>query len=70
MPDVISENTKESVCQQQNYASFLLKKQRLANSVGFEQPDILPSKLFDWQASIVRWAIRKGRAAVFADCGL
>lgn len=26
--------------------------------------------LFDFQADIVRWAIRRGRAALFCDCGL
>lgn len=26
--------------------------------------------LFKWQADIVRWALRKGRAAIFADCGM
>lgn len=26
--------------------------------------------LFDWQESVVSWAIRKGKAALFEDCGL
>lgn len=26
--------------------------------------------LFDWQKVLVRWALFKGRAAIFADCGL
>ena len=26
--------------------------------------------LFPWQAAIVKWALKKGRAAVWADCGL
>ena len=30
----------------------------------------MPPQLFDWQQAIVRWALRKGRAAIFADCGL
>ncbi len=30
----------------------------------------LPSELYDWQAAIGRWALKKGRAAIFADCGL
>jgi len=30
----------------------------------------LPDFLFDFQASVTEWAIRKGRAAIFADCGL
>ena len=35
--------------------------------------DIVPAlnpQLFDFQADIVRWALRKGRAAIFADCGM
>jgi TusA-related sulfurtransferase len=28
------------------------------------------AKLFDFQRDIVKWAARKGRAAIFADCGL
>jgi superfamily II DNA or RNA helicase len=30
----------------------------------------MPDCLYDFQRSLVEWATRKGRAAVFADCGL
>jgi len=30
----------------------------------------MPDQLFDFQQSLVDWAVRKGRAAIFADCGL
>ena len=30
----------------------------------------LPATLFDWQEDVTRWALRKGRAALFEDCGL
>jgi hypothetical protein len=30
----------------------------------------MPSFLFDFQRSLVEWSIKKGRAAIFADCGL
>lgn len=30
----------------------------------------MPNCLFDFQRSLVEWATRKGRAAIFADCGL
>jgi hypothetical protein len=30
----------------------------------------LPESLFDFQRSLVEWATRRGRAAIFADCGL
>ncbi len=39
--------------------------------VGFAvEESIINSNLYDFQRAIVKWAIRKGRAAVFADCGL
>lgn len=54
-----------------SYADFLASKRRVVPSVG---PDASPSDvhpmLHDWQADIVAWAVRKGRAAIFADCGL
>ena len=30
----------------------------------------MPEFLFDFQRSLVEWAVRKGRGAIFADCGL
>ena len=52
-----------------NYASFLETKRKVFTGEGMS-PNSLPSALYDWQAAIVRWALRKGRAAIFADCGL
>lgn len=37
--------------------------------VGMEPPE-LNKKLFPYQADLVRWALRRGRAALFADTGL
>jgi hypothetical protein len=55
----------------QLYAEFLASKQRLWNGRGIDPHSVnLPSQLYPWQAAIVRWALRKGRAAIFADCGL
>lgn len=51
------------------YAEFLDRKAQLEGNHGFD-PLRLPSFLFDFQADITAWALRKGRAAVFADCGL
>lgn len=54
-----------------NYADFLAGKARrhgehgAACAVGNVNP-----LLHDWQAEIVAWAVRKGRAAVWADTGL
>jgi hypothetical protein len=52
-----------------DYAAFLEKKSQLDGNHGFDPVD-LPPWLFDFQSSLVEWALRKGRAAVFADCGL
>ena len=52
-----------------NYAEFLARKAQLGASGGFEPTD-LPDHLFDFQRLIVEWAIRHGRSAIFADCGM
>lgn len=52
-----------------NYHDFLDHKLTRIEPVGFEVETINPH-LFDWQAQIVRWALRRGRAALFEDCGL
>lgn len=54
---------------QSQYQSFLERKSQLGGDYGFE-PVNLPPWLFDFQSALVTWALRKGRAAVFADCGL
>ena len=51
------------------YHEFLASKQQLRSDGGFA-PLWLPDFLFDFQAHLVEWAVRKGRAAIFADCGL
>lgn len=51
------------------YPDFLERKTHLANDGGFD-PLWMPDFLFDFQRSLVDWAIRRGRAAIFADCGL
>ena len=52
-----------------DYHKFLHVKSQLADGVGFE-PLWLPDFLFDFQRYLCDWSIRKGRAAIFADCGL
>lgn len=51
------------------YQEFLKKKIQNNKDFGFE-PLSLPDYLFDFQKYLVEWALRKGRAAIFADCGL
>jgi hypothetical protein len=52
-----------------NYEKFLFDKSQSGNSYGFD-PGELPTFLFDFQADLTEWALRKGRAAIFGDCGL
>ncbi len=51
------------------YAAFLENKAQLGANDGFA-PLWLPDFLFDFQRALAEWAILKGRAAIFADCGL
>jgi superfamily II DNA or RNA helicase len=50
------------------YADFLATKRLHNPASGFEPPDVNPM-LFDWQADILRWLTRKGKAAAWLDCG-
>ena len=53
------------------YREFLSSKQFTLDSSGFSiDRENLNPYLFDFQRDIVRWALAKGRAAVFASCGL
>lgn len=52
-----------------NYDDFLDAKTHYGADEGFD-PVWMPDKLFDFQVWLTTWAIRKGRAAIFADCGL
>jgi superfamily II DNA or RNA helicase len=54
-----------------DYAAFLTTKRHVAPSVGIDvPPERLHPALFDFQRSVVGWALRKGRAALFLDTGL
>jgi hypothetical protein len=52
-----------------DYREFLVQKQQLASMDGF-QPRYLPTFLYDFQGALLEWAVRIGRAAILADCGL
>lgn len=49
--------------------SELLHRKRHAYSDQGFTPDFMPDCLFDFQKSLVEWAVNKGRAALFVDCG-
>ena len=52
-----------------DYEEFVRSKRRAEVATG-HQPGDLNEHLFDFQHAIVGWAVRRGRAAVFADTGL
>lgn len=51
------------------YAEFLERRAQDADGDGFE-PTYLPDAMFGFQRDLTAWALRRGRAALFADCGL
>lgn len=55
----------------EDYQQFLKKKLDRAKPTGFEKrPEEINQKLFPWQRDIDSWALKRGRAALFEDCGL
>jgi DNA modification methylase len=52
-----------------SYAEFIRGKELAQIATGFA-PQKLGAHLFDFQAAIVEWACKRGRAAIFADTGL
>lgn len=51
------------------YEDFLAEKIQYGSDQGFE-PVWMPSFPMDFQAAAIDWTIRKGRAALFLDCGM
>ena len=52
-----------------DYRSFIRSKHIRTGWHGFSTENTSPA-LYPWQSAIVEWACRKGRAALFEDCGL
>lgn len=54
-----------------SYDSFINSKRETMPPSGFSvDRDALHSSLFDFQRDLVRWALQRGRAAIFAGTGL
>jgi hypothetical protein len=51
------------------YEEFIASKSQLDGDFGFA-PTFMPSQAFDFQAALIEWACRKGRGALYCDCGL
>ncbi len=52
------------------YEEFLARKAIVAPATGIPNPPPLSPLLKEHQALLTRWALRRGRAAIFADTGL
>lgn len=59
-----------SITDDKAYADFLARKGYRDPPTGLSSIPDLPANLFPFQHDIVRWALRRGRAAVFAQTGL
>lgn len=54
-----------------DYKEFLQNKRFVLESSGFDvDKSELNPMLYEFQKDIVRWALKKGKACIFADCGL
>lgn len=51
------------------YSGFLSGKRQLAGDFGFDTR-FMPEVAFPFQRKLIEWSVRKGRAALFADCGM
>lgn len=61
---------KGALVRNSEYEAFLASKLERFEPIGFEPATPICDILFDFQLDIVRWSIRRGRAAIFAACGL
>lgn len=52
-----------------DYKTFIQSKKKAFEPVGIEPQEPNPM-LFPFQRDIVKWALRRGRACIWADCGL
>ena len=53
-----------------SYQEFLEIKKIIDVPTGLKEIPELNPMLFDFQKDIVKWALKKGRACIFADCGM
>lgn len=51
------------------YEEFINSKKHLGNEYGIE-PTFIPDQMFDYQKHVSKYAIKKGRCAVYLDTGL
>lgn len=70
---MIAMGEQDSACEasleREEYGRFLAGKSIASSAVGFNVSSVSEA-LFPFQRDIVRWALKRGRAALFEDCGL
>lgn len=60
-----------NICEvEKTYSYFLEEKQIKDVATGLQDTPEINPMLFDFQADIVRWALKRGRSCIFADCGM
>lgn len=52
-----------------SYEQLLERKRHSYSDAGFD-PVFMPEGAFEFQRHLITWAVKKGRAALFEDCGL
>lgn len=67
--DELSRSEAMVVASEERYLDFISRRAKWHGDSGVSV-ESLPNFLFDFQADLVGWALRKGRAAILADCGL
>ncbi|MFH5804969.1 helicase-related protein [Alienimonas sp. DA493] len=65
---LLSPTDAAAAAREDQYAAFLHRKTQLPGGFGFD-PVWLPDCLMPFQRHLDEWAIRRGRAALFTDCG-
>lgn len=53
-----------------DYHQFIKNKSQIHLPTGIDRPNALNRHLFDYQHDVTSWALRRGRAAIFAGTGL
>ena len=54
----------------EGYKEFLENKAPILVSTGIKNMPKINPMLIDFQSDIVKWALKRGRACIFADCGI
>lgn len=62
---------EKKIIEREAYGKFLRQKQFTLAPAGFDiEASNLNQKLFPFQRDITKWGLKKGKAALFEDCGL